>query len=45
MTEFIWGLEFQRFRVYEHHAREHGSRQAGVVLEQLAAGVCLDPQA
>ena len=27
-------LELQRVAVHDHHGREHGSRQAGMVLEQ-----------
>lgn len=30
----ICSSQFQRVRVYEHHDREHGSRQAGMGLEQ-----------
>jgi len=27
-------LEFQTVKVHGHHSREHGSRQAGMVLKQ-----------
>ena len=34
LLEIIRGLQFQRARIHEHNSREHGSRQADMVLKQ-----------